>query len=65
MSGDATNFTHWDEVALSWSFVDNISQVWEDTDSLIFLIMNLEQWDRKKAIFYLQEMASSGGQFPI
>ena len=31
MRGDATNFTHWDEVALSWSFVDKISQIWQDT----------------------------------
>ncbi|MFB6465904.1 glucose-6-phosphate dehydrogenase [Cytobacillus sp. Hz8] len=31
MHGDATNFTHWDEVALSWSFVDKISAVWENT----------------------------------
>ncbi|MBU8879290.1 glucose-6-phosphate dehydrogenase [Bacillus sp. FJAT-29790] len=31
MNGDATNFTHWDEVALSWSFVDKISEVWENT----------------------------------
>jgi glucose-6-phosphate 1-dehydrogenase len=31
LRGDATNFTHWDEVALSWSFVDNISAVWENT----------------------------------
>ncbi|MFT4415674.1 glucose-6-phosphate dehydrogenase [Fredinandcohnia humi] len=30
MMGDATNFTHWDEVALSWSFVDTISKVWEN-----------------------------------
>ncbi|MCR2820320.1 glucose-6-phosphate dehydrogenase [Lederbergia panacisoli] len=29
LRGDATNFTHWDEVALSWSFVDKISQYWE------------------------------------
>ena len=31
MRGDATNFTHWDEVALSWKFVDTISEVWEST----------------------------------
>lgn len=31
MRGDATNFAHWDEVALSWSFVDKISDVWEST----------------------------------
>ncbi|MDQ0157454.1 glucose-6-phosphate 1-dehydrogenase [Robertmurraya andreesenii] len=31
MRGDATNFTHWDEVALSWSFTDKISHVWENT----------------------------------
>lgn len=29
MRGDATNFTHWDEVALSWSFVDPISKAWK------------------------------------
>ncbi|MCM3006627.1 glucose-6-phosphate dehydrogenase [Priestia koreensis] len=28
MLGDATNFTHWDEVALSWKFVDTISEAW-------------------------------------
>lgn len=33
MHGDATNFTHWDEVALSWNFVDNISQVWENSSA--------------------------------
>ncbi|MCY8691611.1 glucose-6-phosphate dehydrogenase, partial [Bacillus spizizenii] len=26
--GDATNFAHWDEVALSWNFVDSISETW-------------------------------------
>ncbi|KAF6602281.1 MULTISPECIES: glucose-6-phosphate dehydrogenase [unclassified Bacillus (in: firmicutes)] len=26
--GDATNFAHWDEVALSWNFVDAISETW-------------------------------------
>lgn len=30
MRGDATNFTHWDEVALSWKFVDNISETWKN-----------------------------------
>ncbi|MEC2075462.1 glucose-6-phosphate dehydrogenase [Metabacillus fastidiosus] len=29
MRGDATNFTHWDEVALSWSYVDTISHAWK------------------------------------
>ncbi|MDL4841806.1 glucose-6-phosphate dehydrogenase [Aquibacillus rhizosphaerae] len=31
MRGDSTNFTHWDEVALSWKFVDIISNAWENT----------------------------------
>ncbi|QQZ10928.1 glucose-6-phosphate dehydrogenase [Heyndrickxia vini] len=35
LNGDATNFTHWDEVALSWKFVDKISEVWEQTSSEI------------------------------
>ena len=30
MIGDATNFTHWDEVALAWEFVDSILDVWEN-----------------------------------
>ncbi|MFA9560101.1 glucose-6-phosphate dehydrogenase [Evansella sp. AB-rgal1] len=29
MIGDATNFTHWDEVELSWAFIDSISSAWE------------------------------------
>ena len=36
MRGDATNFTHWDEVKLSWSFVDSISEVWEGTQAANF-----------------------------
>jgi glucose-6-phosphate 1-dehydrogenase len=36
MRGDATNFTHWDEVAYSWAFVDKISEVWENTKSESF-----------------------------
>jgi glucose-6-phosphate 1-dehydrogenase len=35
IQGDATNFTHWDEVALSWKFVDIISKTWE-TSSVSF-----------------------------
>ncbi|MCM3398887.1 glucose-6-phosphate dehydrogenase [Oceanobacillus profundus] len=30
MIGDATNFTHWDEVALSWKFVDTIINEWSN-----------------------------------
>jgi glucose-6-phosphate 1-dehydrogenase len=36
MRGDATNFTHWDEVALSWSMVDKISAIWEKTKDASF-----------------------------
>ncbi|WP_219621864.1 glucose-6-phosphate dehydrogenase [Bacillus sp. V5-8f] len=36
MRGDATNFTHWDEVALSWKFVDSISNFWENTKETSF-----------------------------
>lgn len=32
MIGDATNFTHWDEVGLSWRYVDRILNVWEKTE---------------------------------
>jgi len=33
MIGDGTNFTHWDEVALSWKFIDVISKVWEGKEA--------------------------------
>ncbi|MRH44594.1 glucose-6-phosphate dehydrogenase [Aquibacillus halophilus] len=33
MRGDSTNFTHWDEVALSWKYVDIISNAWENKSS--------------------------------
>ncbi|WP_337017460.1 glucose-6-phosphate dehydrogenase [Oceanobacillus massiliensis] len=33
MIGDATNFTHWDEVALSWKFVDTILDVWSKNEA--------------------------------
>jgi glucose-6-phosphate 1-dehydrogenase len=36
MLGDATNFTHWDEVGLSWSYVDAISKVWESNKAIDF-----------------------------
>ena len=29
LRGDMTNFTHWDEVSLSWGFVDQMSKAWE------------------------------------
>lgn len=29
LNGDATNFTHWDEVASSWRFVDVIREAWD------------------------------------
>lgn len=28
LRGDATNFAHWDEVGLSWKFIDTISEAW-------------------------------------
>ena len=29
MTGDMTNFTHWEEVAASWQYVDRIRQAWD------------------------------------
>lgn len=33
MMGDATNFAHWDEVSLSWSLVDAISNAWNESEN--------------------------------
>lgn len=30
LNGDSTNFTHWDEVATSWKFVDIIREYWDN-----------------------------------
>ena len=30
LNGDSTNFTHWDEVATSWKFVDIIRERWDN-----------------------------------
>ncbi|MCI0130258.1 MULTISPECIES: glucose-6-phosphate dehydrogenase [Enterococcaceae] len=35
LKGDATNFTHWDEVAASWKIVDVIKHVWDKDTSNI------------------------------
>lgn len=36
MRGDATNFSHWDEVALSWKYTDVISRAWEREPAACF-----------------------------
>ena len=36
MEGDMTNFTHWEEVAASWKFVDRIRQAWDNETSVQF-----------------------------
>jgi len=36
MLGDATNFAHWDEVELSWKFIDPISHAWNNDQDLPF-----------------------------
>ncbi len=36
MRGDATNFSHWDEVALSWKYTDVISRAWESEPATCF-----------------------------
>ena len=36
MEGDMTNFTHWEEVAASWKFVDRIRQTWDNEASVQF-----------------------------
>ncbi len=32
MLGDSTNFTHWQEVAASWAFIDPIKSAWQTKD---------------------------------
>ncbi|AST94460.1 glucose-6-phosphate dehydrogenase [Sutcliffiella cohnii] len=54
MRGDMTNFTHWDEVALSWSFIDQISQAWESTKAYDFPNYESGSMGPKKADELLQ-----------
>jgi glucose-6-phosphate 1-dehydrogenase len=34
--GDATHYTHWDEVSISWKFVDTISKAWNKNKEVSF-----------------------------
>ncbi|MFZ3591468.1 glucose-6-phosphate dehydrogenase [Bacillus sp. DJP31] len=36
LRGDATNFTHWDEVGLSWKYIDSISEAWASKKATYF-----------------------------
>ncbi|MBC1457510.1 glucose-6-phosphate dehydrogenase [Listeria newyorkensis] len=31
LNGDATYFSHWDEVSLSWNFIDKVAAVWSNS----------------------------------
>lgn len=62
MRGDATNFAHWDEVALSWSFVDKISQVWENQQAEQFPNYEAGTMGPKAADELLEKTASTGGR---
>ncbi|KRL04991.1 glucose-6-phosphate dehydrogenase [Liquorilactobacillus oeni] len=35
LAGDATNFTHWEEVAHSWKFVDTIRDTWDKQNDVL------------------------------
>nr|WP_121611921.1 glucose-6-phosphate dehydrogenase [Mesobacillus foraminis] len=59
LRGDATNFTHWDEVALSWGFVDNISSVWENEKEESFPNYNSGTMGPRKA----EELLEKDGFF--
>ena len=36
IEGDMTNFTHWEEVAASWKYVDSIRQTWDSEIAVEF-----------------------------
>jgi glucose-6-phosphate 1-dehydrogenase len=36
LRGDATNFAHWEEVGLSWKFIDTISEAWATNKASYF-----------------------------
>ena len=48
LNGDATNFTHWDEVAQSWRIVDVIRAAWDQNTDPIPTYLSWVQWDQKK-----------------
>lgn len=37
LTGDKTNFVHWDELAESWKYIDSIRESWEEADSPLYL----------------------------
>ena len=51
LKGDATNFTHWEELKSTWKFVDAIQEHWTMIDPN-FLIINQGQMALSKVIYY-------------
>jgi len=37
LTGDKTNFVHWDELAESWKYIDSIREAWTNADSPLYL----------------------------
>lgn len=37
LSGEKTNFVHWDELAESWKYIDSIRQSWMESESPLYL----------------------------
>jgi len=37
LTGDKTNFVHWDELAESWKYIDSIREAWIEADSPLYL----------------------------
>ena len=51
LKGDATNFTHWEELKSTWKFVDAIQEHWTMIDPN-FLTINQGQMALSKVIYY-------------
>ena len=32
LNGDSTNFSHWEEVKASWTFIDQVVRIWQDNE---------------------------------
>src|SRR5699024_7320078 len=60
MAGDTTNFTHWDEVSLTWQFVTPFWKIGKQRRQ-IFQIIQLVQWGRKRQMNCWRRMVIIGG----
>ena len=65
LKGDATNFTHWEELKSTWKFVDAIQEHWTMIDPNFLTNYNQGQMAPIESDLLLQRRKSLVGRYSI